>query len=204
MVISSSDFVKAEIGRSEKAISNVFETAKKTAPTIIFIDELESLFGNYEGSGNLTKKMVSQLLMEIDILRDGDFKVIVLAATNALDLVSSDLTQSGRMDMKIYIPAPSYEERIEIFTVLTRNYDLNKVDFKKIAVKTAEFTGAEISSVVRSACLIALARSRSLESQLSNLGISEGNKEKDQSFNEKIELVQSDFYSAIEKVLLFK
>ncbi|PVU97538.1 hypothetical protein BB561_000475 [Smittium simulii] len=95
MVISSADLVKSEIGKSEKAIAKTFETAKLLNPTIIFIDEIESLFSRHESSGNLVKKMVSQMIDELDKLSESDYRVTVLASTNSLELVSKDLLRPG-------------------------------------------------------------------------------------------------------------
>ncbi|PWA03079.1 hypothetical protein BB558_000759 [Smittium angustum] len=179
MVLSSTDLVKAEVGRSEKAISNIFKTARKTSPTIIFIDELESIFSRHEDSGNLVKKMVSQILVEIDDLSEGDDMVTVLAATNAIEMVSLDLLQPGRIDLQIFIGPPSFDERVDILEKITSSISLKDVNFNEIAKITEGFTGAELSSLVKIASNNAFEKTLKKGDHCGNVGSISESKESD-------------------------
>ncbi|PVV04182.1 hypothetical protein BB560_001325 [Smittium megazygosporum] len=167
--VSSADLVKAEVGRSEKAIKDVFQKAKKSSPSIIFIDELESLFTKNSDSGTVVKKMVSQLISEIDSILETKEKITILASTNAIDLVSEDLLREGRMDLQLEIALPNLDDRIEIFKVASRDLNLSDVDFALVAQLMQNFSGADIQLVVKYASIARV--QKFLASQLGSDGV---------------------------------
>ncbi|KAJ1919731.1 hypothetical protein H4219_001760 [Mycoemilia scoparia] len=93
--VSISDMVKAEVGESEKALERLFEQAQQLSPSIIFIDELDALFGTRGGSGSFGKKLISQITLHLDNLKSTGSKVVVLAATNTRKLIDHTILRSG-------------------------------------------------------------------------------------------------------------
>ncbi|MDD5416510.1 MAG: CDC48 family AAA ATPase [Candidatus Aenigmarchaeota archaeon] len=145
------------VGESEKQIRDVFRRARQVAPSIIFIDEIDSVTpkrGSSDGS-HVTEQVVSQLLTEMSGLEDLK-GVVVLAATNRPDIVDPALLRPGRFDKMIYVPAPDEKTRLEILKVHTKNMPLKGVDIKKIATKTEGYSGADLEALVREAALISL------------------------------------------------
>ena len=146
------------VGESEKAIRELFKKAKQTAPSIIFLDELDSIAprrGSYEGS-RVTETVVNQLLTSIDgleQLRD----IVVIGATNRPDIIDSSLLRPGRFDELIFVGAPDKEARRAIFEIHTRNMPLAKdVDLDELADITEGYVGADIEGICREAGMMAL------------------------------------------------
>ena len=147
---SPADIVSVWIGQSQKNIRDIFAQAKKKSPSVLFIDELDSIgFNRNEYNAHTDQKAtINQLLIELNNLRNSN--VIVIAATNYLSGIDSALKRSGRLDWKIPIFPPDKSERIEIF-----QHYLAKIDFKQIinfeilAEKSVRFTSSDIELVCR-------------------------------------------------------
>ena len=145
------------VGESEKAIREIFKKAKQVAPTIVFLDEIDSIAhrrGQY-GDAGVTERMVNQLLTSLDgieVLQG----VVVLAATNRPDIIDSGLLRAGRFDKMIYIPAPDVASRLKILKVHTKSMPLTKdVNLDEIAQKTDGYVGADIENLCREAGMMA-------------------------------------------------
>lgn len=146
------------VGDSEKAIREIFKKARQTAPTIVFLDELDALAPERNASeeGGVTSRVVNQLLTSLDSI-ELNTGIIVLAATNRPDRVDSALLRAGRFDQMIMIGVPDEDARKEIFKVHTRKMPLKTdVDLDRLAKETDSFVGADIQSVCREAGLYAL------------------------------------------------
>ncbi len=155
----SSDLLSKWYGESEQQISKLFERARQVAPTVVFIDEIDSLApqrGGGLGDATVTERVVNTLLAEMDGLetRDG---VVVVGATNRPTLLDSALLRPGRFDELVYIPVPDEEGRLEILRIHTRDVPLaDDVNLERIAGRTSGYTGADLENVVRRAGLFAL------------------------------------------------
>ncbi|KAI8818302.1 P-loop containing nucleoside triphosphate hydrolase protein [Fimicolochytrium jonesii] len=158
MPISIPELIKGEVGESEKAITRTFTLARRTSPTIIFIDELEALFSRHENMGDAGKKLFSMLVVEIDALEAGS-GVVLLCATNYPGLVEKALLRPGRIDRLISIPPPTHRDRLSILQTLTKRLTLAPdVDLAVLARRMKGATGADLKEVVRRASLAAIAR----------------------------------------------
>ncbi|MEM4258395.1 MAG: CDC48 family AAA ATPase [Candidatus Thermoplasmatota archaeon] len=145
------------VGESEKAVRELFKKARQVAPTIVFLDEIDSIAprrGSYSGS-HVTESVVNQLLTSIDGLESMQ-GVVVIGATNRPDIIDPGLLRPGRFDRLLLIPAPDEKSRLEIFKIHTKEMPLRDVSLKKLAELTAGFSGADIESVCREAAMIAL------------------------------------------------
>ncbi len=145
------------VGESEKAVREIFKKAKQVAPSIVFLDEIDSIAprrGSYGDSG-VTERIVNQLLTSLDgieVLQG----VVVLAATNRPDIIDSGLLRAGRFDKMIYIPPPDTDSRLKILQVHTKNMPLAKdVNLKEIAQKTEGYVGADLENLCREAGMMA-------------------------------------------------
>ncbi|CAI2166735.1 19572_t:CDS:10 [Funneliformis geosporum] len=161
MPISIPELIKSEVGESEKAIANIFRIAIQCSPCIIFLDELEAIFGNRDSSGFLGKKLVSQLLLELDGLNAVDQGVVILAATNNPEVIDTSLLRPGRLDRHVYIKPPTSEERISILKVLGNRMNFAQdMNLEEIALKTEHYTGADLKSLIQKAAFLAFKRYR--------------------------------------------
>jgi transitional endoplasmic reticulum ATPase len=147
------------IGESEKGVRELFKKAKQAAPTILFLDEIDSLVPRRtsDSSGaNVTDRVISQFLTEMDGIEDLK-GVVVLAATNRIDLIDPALLRSGRFDLMFELPAPDEKTREKIFEIHTGNKLLHKsVNLKKLAKETEGMVGADIEFICRKASIIAI------------------------------------------------
>ncbi|MBD2412663.1 ATPase [Nostoc calcicola FACHB-389] len=147
---SPADIVSVWIGQSQKNIRDIFAQAKKKAPSLLFIDELDSIgFNRNEDNAHTDQKAtINQLLIELNNLQNSD--VIVIAATNYLSGIDSALKRSGRLDWKIPIFPPDRVERIDLFKHYLLKIDMNQlVNFEILADKSARFTSSDIELVCR-------------------------------------------------------
>lgn len=147
---SPADIVSVWIGQSQKNIRDIFAQAKKKAPSLLFIDELDSIgFNRNEDNAHTDQKAtINQLLIELNNLQNSD--VIVIAATNYLSGIDSALKRSGRLDWKIPIFPPDRVERIDLFKHYLLKIDMNQlVNFEMLADKSARFTSSDIELVCR-------------------------------------------------------
>jgi transitional endoplasmic reticulum ATPase len=146
------------VGESEKAVRELFKKARQVAPTIVFLDELDSIApmrGTDTGS-HVTDSVVNQLLTSIDGLESME-GVVVIGATNRPDIIDPSLLRPGRFDRLVLIPSPDKEARLEIFKIHTKNMPLGKdVDIKHLADATENYSGADIESLCREAAMLTI------------------------------------------------
>ena len=157
--IKGPELLSKWVGESEKGVREVFRKAKQTAPTVIFFDEIDSIAstrsGN-DGDSGVTKRVVNQLLTEMDGLEELE-DVAIIAATNRPDIIDPGLMRPGRFDRHIKVDVPSEEARLAIFEVHTKNMPLAKdVNLKKLAKNTEGYVGADIEAVCREAAMLTL------------------------------------------------
>ena len=162
--ISGSDFVEMFVGVGASRVRDLFEQAKKNAPAIIFIDEIDAV-GRQRGAGlggghDEREQTLNQLLVEMDGFEDND-SVIVMAATNRRDILDPALLRPGRFDRQILVGYPDVKGREAILKVHTRNKPLAPdVDLETIAKSTAGFTGADLENLVNEASLLAARKNK--------------------------------------------
>ncbi len=162
--ISGSDFVEMYVGVGASRVRDLFDKAKKTAPCIVFIDEIDAV-GRQRGAGlggghDEREQTLNQLLVEMDGFGANE-GVIVVAATNRADILDKALLRPGRFDRQVYVGLPDIKGREEILRVHTRNKPLAPdVVLKTIAKSTAGFTGADLENLVNEAALLAAKRGR--------------------------------------------
>jgi transitional endoplasmic reticulum ATPase len=146
------------VGESEKAVRELFKKARQVAPTIVFLDEIDSIAprrGAFEGS-HVTESVVNQLLTSIDGLESME-GVVVIGATNRPDIIDPGLLRPGRFDRLLLIPAPDSVSRLEIFKIHTKDMPLAKdVSLDDLSEKTVGFSGADIDALCREAAMTAL------------------------------------------------
>lgn len=172
--ISGSDFVEMFVGVGASRVRDLFDQAKKAAPSIIFIDEIDAV-GRRRGSGmggghDEREQTLNQLLVEMDGF-SGDEGVIVMAATNRADVLDPALLRPGRFDRKILVGAPDVKGREAILRVHARNKPLGPdVDLKEIAKQTPGFVGADLANLLNEAALLAARRN---ENEISSADVDE-------------------------------
>ena len=163
--ISGSDFVEMYVGVGASRVRDLFQQSKKSAPAIIFIDEIDAV-GRQRGSGlggghDEREQTLNQLLVEMDGFGSNE-GVVVLAATNRVDILDPALLRPGRFDRQVYVGLPDIKGREEILQVHAKNKPLAEdVDLKQIARGTAGFTGADLENLLNEAALLAGRRSES-------------------------------------------
>ena len=157
--ISGSDFVEMFVGVGASRVRDLFEQAKKNAPSIIFIDEIDAV-GRHRGTGiggdhDEREQTLNQLLVEMDGFTGKD-NVIVIAATNRRDILDPALMRPGRFDRQIVVGYPDVKGREAILKVHTKSKNVGPdVDLGTIAKSTVGFTGADLENLVNEACLLA-------------------------------------------------
>ncbi len=162
--ISGSDFVELFVGVGASRVRDLFDQAKKSAPCIIFIDELDAV-GRHRGAGlggghDEREQTLNQLLVEMDGFETNQ-GVIILAATNRPDVLDPALLRPGRFDRQVVVPQPDVKGRLEILKVHTRNIPLDeKVNLEQIARGTPGFSGADLANLVNEAALLAARKSK--------------------------------------------
>lgn len=161
--ISGSDFVEMFVGVGASRVRDLFTNAKKNAPSIIFIDEIDAIGrrrgGNASGGGNDEREQtLNQLLVEMDGF-EGNEGVIVIAATNRSDVLDPALLRPGRFDRKVLVGSPDVRGREAILRVHAKNMPLaDDVDLKEIARQTPGFVGADLANLLNEAALLAARR----------------------------------------------
>ncbi len=179
--ISGSEFVEMFVGVGASRVRDLFKMAKKVAPAIVFIDEIDAVGrsrGVGTGGGNDEREQtLNQILVEMDGFEPNE-TVIIMAATNRPDVLDPALLRPGRFDRRVTVDSPDRKGRVKILEIQARNKPLSDdVDFTVIAERTPGFTGADIYSLVNEAAILA-------------------------ARNDKKKIDQADFISAIEKVML--
>jgi cell division protease FtsH len=179
--ISGSDFVEMFVGVGASRVRDLFDQAKKSAPCIIFIDEIDAV-GRHRGAGlggghDEREQTLNQLLVEMDGF-EANQGVIIIAATNRPDVLDPALLRPGRFDRQVVVPQPDVKGRLEILKVHTRNIPVDeKVNLDEIARGTPGFSGADLENLVNEAALLA-------------------------ARNAKTKVEKSDFEAAKDKVLM--
>ena len=160
--IKGPELMSKWVGESERGIRDVFRKARQASPCVIFFDEVDSIApirgGGIEGLGGSTgaEKMISQLLTEMDGIQE-IHDVVVLAATNRVDMIDTALLRPGRFDKIIYIPNPDKVTRKRILQINVKGKPINNdIDLDSIVDKTEGFSGADVSSVVNTALSLVL------------------------------------------------
>ena len=162
--ISASEFVEMFVGVGASRVRDLFTKAKRNAPAIIFVDELDAI-GRQRGSGlggshDEREQTLNQILVEMDGFETSD-NVIIMAATNRPDVLDPALLRPGRFDRQIVINLPDKKERIEILKVHTKNKPIeSEVNLDKIAATTAGFSGADLRNLANEAAILAARENR--------------------------------------------
>jgi len=157
--VSGSEFVEMFVGVGASRVRDLFEQAKKHAPCIVFIDEIDAV-GRKRGAGftgghDEREQTLNQLLVEMDGFESSE-GIIVIAATNRPDILDPALLRPGRFDRQIYVPLPDVKGRLEILKIHTKDKPLaDDVDLEVIARSTPGFSGADLANIVNEAALIA-------------------------------------------------
>ena len=171
--ISGSEFVEMFVGVGASRVRDLFEQAKKNAPCIVFIDEIDAV-GRQRGAGlgggnDEREQTLNQLLTEIDGF-EGNTGIIIVAATNRPDVLDSALMRPGRFDRQVVVDRPDYSGRLQILGVHARGKTLSKdVDLDRVARRTPGFTGADLANLLNEAAIMAARR------QLSEISMDEVN-----------------------------
>ena len=167
--ISGSDFVELYVGVGARRVRDLFEQAKRVAPAIVFIDEIDAV-GRQRGAGlggghDEREQTLNQLLVEMDGFSANE-GVIVIAATNRKDILDPALLRPGRFDRQIYVGAPDWRGRLAILQVHARKKPLaDNVDLPAVAKATAGFTGADLANLLNEGALLAARRGKAAISQ---------------------------------------
>ncbi len=168
--ISGSEFVEMFVGVGASRVRDLFKKAKRNAPCIIFIDEIDAV-GRHRGAGvggghDEREQTLNQILTEMDGFETGT-NVIVMAATNRPDVLDQALLRPGRFDRRITVDMPNIEARAEILAVHARNKPLKKdVDLKKVAQRTPGMSGADLENLLNEAAILAASNDKKVISQL--------------------------------------
>jgi len=160
--ISGSEFVEMFVGVGASRVRDLFEQAKKNAPCIVFIDEIDAV-GRQRGAGlgggnDEREQTLNQLLTEMDGF-EGNSGIIIVAATNRPDVLDSALMRPGRFDRQVTVDRPDYSGRLQILKVHARSKTLSKgVDLDQVARRTPGFTGADLANLLNEAAILAARR----------------------------------------------
>ncbi len=178
--MSASEFVEMFVGVGASRVRDLFETAKKASPSIIFIDEIDAV-GRERGTGlggghDEREQTLNQILVEMDGF-ERDTNVIVMAATNRPDVLDQALLRPGRFDRRVVLDMPDLSDREEILKIHSKGKPLDGVDLRAVAVRTPGFSGADLANLANEAAIFAARSNRK-------------------------KVTQSDFFDSIEKVLL--
>ncbi|MDS0258996.1 AAA family ATPase [Haloarcula sp. S1CR25-12] len=154
--VAGPEIMDRYVGESEEAVRELFERARQTAPSIIFLDEIDAI-ASHRGQGNeVTERVVSQLLAELDGITENP-NLVVLAATNRRDMIDDALLRPGRLEQHVEVPDPDAEAREEILSVHTRGKPLaDDVSVAELAADLEGVSGAELEAVVREASMLAI------------------------------------------------
>lgn len=157
--IKGPELLSKWVGESEKGIREIFRKARQAAPCIVFFDEIDAIApirGRDSGDSNVTERMISQLLTELDgleVLKN----VVVIAASNRPDIVDPALLRSGRFDRHIYVPPPDRDSRVQIIKIHTKNIPIGEdVNIERLADITENYTGADIASFISASVMAAI------------------------------------------------
>jgi len=167
--ISGSEFVEMFVGVGASRVRNLFQTAKKNAPCLIFIDEIDAV-GRHRGAGlggghDEREQTLNQILVEMDGF-DTDSRVIVLAATNRPDILDPALLRPGRFDRRVILDMPDIKEREAILKIHARNKKLAKnVNLRELAERTPGFSGADLANLINEGAILAARKDKKIIGQ---------------------------------------
>ncbi|MEW6410773.1 MAG: CDC48 family AAA ATPase [Nitrospirota bacterium] len=157
--VKGPSLISKYVGESERGIREVFKKAKQASPTILFFDEIDSLVPKRDSGGSdsqVTERVISQFLAEMDGIEELK-GVVVLAATNRIDLIDPALLRSGRFDLLLELPIPDEKTRLKIFEIHTKDKPLDKdVDLRELARRTENKVGSDIAFICRKASMLAI------------------------------------------------
>jgi transitional endoplasmic reticulum ATPase len=154
--VAGPEILDRYVGESEAAIRDLFERARQTAPAIVFLDEIDAIAGARGDTHEVTERVVSQLLAELDAVADHP-SLVVIAATNRKDALDPALLRPGRLEQHIEVPNPDEAARREILAVHTTDRPLAEdIDLDALAAETTGYSGAELESVLRTAAMRAI------------------------------------------------
>lgn len=159
--VNGSSFIEMFVGVGASRVRDLFETAKKEAPAIVFIDEIDAIgksraAGGFGGGNDEREQTLNQLLAEMDGFSSDANPVIVLAATNRPEVLDAALLRPGRFDRQVLVDKPDFKGRIEILNVHSKDIRLSKsVDLEEIARLTAGLAGADLANIINEAALLA-------------------------------------------------
>ena len=161
--ISASEFVEMFVGVGAARTRDAFATAKKSSPSILFIDEIDAV-GRQRGAGlgggnDEREQTLNQILVELDGF-DRDTRVIVLAATNRPDILDPALLRPGRFDRRVVLDLPDLTDREAILKIHARGKPLAAIDLKKVAVRTPGFSGADLANLMNEGAILAARRNK--------------------------------------------
>jgi len=158
--VSGSEFIEMFVGVGASRVRNLFERARANAPCVIFIDEIDAI-GRQRGAGiaggnDEREQTLNQILTNMDGFEQGD-NIVVLAATNRIDILDNALTRPGRFDRKIRVPLPDYDGRIQIAKVHFKDKQIDKsVNLEELASLTPGFSGADIANLANEAAIVSI------------------------------------------------
>lgn len=159
--VTGSSFIEMFVGVGASRVRDLFEQAKKVAPAIIFIDEIDAIGKSRASAGSMggndeREQTLNQLLAEMDGFSSAAAPVIILAATNRPEVLDPALLRPGRFDRQVLVDKPDLEGRIEILNVHIKDVKISKdVDLREVAVMTAGLAGADLANVINEAALLA-------------------------------------------------
>ena len=185
--VAGPELLDRYVGETEKAIRELFERARQTAPAIIFLDEIDAIAGTRGDGHEITEQVVSQLLTEMDRAADHP-KLVVIAATNRKERLDPALLRPGRLEQHVHVPSPDTEARLEILKVHTRETPLtDDVTLAAIAEELDGHSGADVAAIVREATMGAVRRvAAEIEPEVAA------------EHTDEIHVTQTDFEEAIE------
>jgi cell division protease FtsH len=164
--ISGSEFVEMFVGVGASRVRDLFKQAKKSAPSIVFIDEIDAV-GRHRGAGlggghDEREQTLNQILVEMDGF-ESETSVIVVAATNRPDVLDPALLRPGRFDRRVVMDLPDINEREEILKIHMKNKPLNdKINVRTLAERTSGFSGADLANLVNEAAILSVRRGKKL------------------------------------------
>ena len=167
--LTGSDFVELYVGVGASRVRDLFKEAEKSAPCIVFIDEIDAIGrsrdSKYGGGNEEREQTLNQLLSEMDGF-DGKKGIIILAATNRPEILDKALLRPGRFDRRVIVDEPDLKGRVDILKVHAKNVKLDEtVDFNEIALATSGAVGADLANMINEAAIIAVKNKRELVSQ---------------------------------------
>ncbi|KAI8103361.1 hypothetical protein M9435_004700 [Picochlorum sp. BPE23] len=159
--VKGPELMSKYVGESEKAIAHIFEKARKASPSILFFDEIDGLVGSRvkqaSNGVDVSERVLSQMLQEMDGIKGKDDKVVIIAATNRMDRLDKALLRPGRFDRVLHVSLPSDQDRREIFQIHLRHIPIDEtVTLEFLVEKTHGYSGADIASLCQKAAMHAL------------------------------------------------